>query len=81
MFKIRLTFADALAPLHAPSLRSAGSSLLSPDILCVSTGKEYRRRNKVEQGKVKWYANTNCEELTMLVSPVLEKKRTELNEG
>ena len=38
IFKMRLTFADALSPSRAPSLQSAGASPLSVDILCVSTG-------------------------------------------
>ena len=70
---MRLTFAGALAPSHAPSLRSAGASLLSLDILCVSTGKEYRWRNKVEQRKAKWYAKTNYTVITSLISHVLGK--------
>ena len=63
---------DALAP-DAIALCSAGTSPLSLNILYMCTGKKYRWRNKVEQGKVKWYAKTNCKELTMLISPVLEK--------
>ena len=70
---MRLTFADALPPSDAVTLRSAGASPLPLDILSVSTGKEYRWRNKVEQGKAKWCAKTNCKELTMLISPILEK--------